>query len=160
MYSLGDVLEELFPEKWSYDLAVQAWKTGILWHNSAIRFLSNKISNRNIVELKAQKIAKYDSTYTPPAQPSGGCYVATAVYGSYDCPQVWTLRRYRDFTLAGSLFGRAFIRTYYAVSPTLVKWFGDTNWFKVMWKGQLDNMVERLRERGVDDTPYDDMFWK
>ena len=31
---------------------------------------------------------------------SGGCYVATAVYGSYDCPQVWTLRRYRDDTLA------------------------------------------------------------
>ena len=26
----------------------------------------------------------------------GGCYVATAVYGSYDCPQVWTLRRVRD----------------------------------------------------------------
>ena len=26
----------------------------------------------------------------------GGCYVATAVYGSYDCPQVWTLRRYRE----------------------------------------------------------------
>ena len=25
---------------------------------------------------------------------SGGCYVATAVYGSYDCPQVWTLRRF------------------------------------------------------------------
>ncbi len=23
---------------------------------------------------------------------SGGCYVATTVYGSYDCPQVWTLR--------------------------------------------------------------------
>lgn len=23
---------------------------------------------------------------------SGGCYVATCVYGSYDCPEVWTLR--------------------------------------------------------------------
>ena len=32
------------------------------------------------------------------AKSSGGCYVATAVYGSYDCPQVWTLRRYRDYT--------------------------------------------------------------
>ena len=31
---------------------------------------------------------------------TGGCYVATAVYGSYDCPQVWTLRRYRDDILA------------------------------------------------------------
>ena len=45
----------------------------------------------------------------------GGCYVATAVYGSYDCPQVWTLRRYRDYTLAETWHGRAFIRTYYAI---------------------------------------------
>lgn len=24
-----------------------------------------------------------------------GCYIATCVYGSYDCPQVWILRRFR-----------------------------------------------------------------
>ncbi|NLX93020.1 MAG: hypothetical protein GXZ02_03995, partial [Clostridiales bacterium] len=42
-------------------------------------------------------------------QGTGGCYVATAVYGSYDCPQVWTLRRYRDYTLAETWYGRAFI---------------------------------------------------
>ena len=27
-----------------------------------------------------------------------GCYIATCVYGSYDCPQVQTLRRFRDDT--------------------------------------------------------------
>ena len=47
-----------------------------------------------------------------------------------------TLRRFRDYTLAESWYGRAFIRTYYAISPTLVKWFGETNWFKKMWKGK------------------------
>ena len=55
-----------------------------------------------------------------------GCYIATAVYGSYDCPQVWTLRRFRDHTLAASWYGRTFLHAYYAVSPTLVKWFGRT----------------------------------
>lgn len=90
---------------------------------------------------------------------SGGCYVATAVYGSYDCPQVWTLRRYRDYTLAESWQGRAFIRTYYAISPTLVKWFGNTNWFKKMWKGTLDRMVIELQEKGVENTPYQDKDW-
>lgn len=34
-----------------------------------------------------------------------GCYVATAVYGSYNCPQVWILRRYRDFYLANKKYG-------------------------------------------------------
>lgn len=101
------------------------------------------------------------SRYTPSPIPEkkGGCYVATAVYGSYDCPQVWVLRRYRDETLAQSWYGRAFIRLYYAVSPTLVKWFGERSWFKKLWKGKLDRMVQELRSNGVEDTPYQDRSW-
>ena len=92
-------------------------------------------------------------------QQSRGCYVATAVYGSYDCPEVWTLRRFRDNTLAETWYGRAFIRTYYAISPTLVKWFGETAWFKNMWKPTLDRMVARLNGEGVKNTPYNDREW-
>ena len=92
-------------------------------------------------------------------QKKGGCYVATAVYGSYDCPQVWTLRRFRDDTLAETWYGRAFIHTYYAVSPTLVRWFGKTAWFRNLWKPTLDKMVDRLNRQGVADTPYLDKRW-
>ena len=90
---------------------------------------------------------------------TSGCYVATAVYGSYDCPQVWTLRRFRDYTLAETWYGRTFIHTYYAISPTLVEWFGQTNWFKKMWKVVLDRMVANLNADGVEDTPYEDRDW-
>ena len=89
----------------------------------------------------------------------GGCYVATAVYGSYDCPQVWTLRRFRDDTLAETWYGRAFIRAYYAISPTLVRWFGKADWFRNLWKPALDRMVERLNRAGVADTPYSNRQW-
>lgn len=108
------------------------------------------------------KIKEIDPSYEIPQRPSqnsGGCYVATAVYGSYDCPQVWTLRRYRDYTLAETWYGRAFIRIYYAISPTLVKWFGHTEWFKKMWKGTLDRMVNNLNAEGVENTPYKDRQW-
>ena len=88
-----------------------------------------------------------------------GCYVATCVYGSYDCPQVWTLRRYRDNTLGSTWYGRLFIRTYYAISPTLVKWFGNTNWFKKFWKGFLDRLVTKLQNKGVENTQYQDKEW-
>ena len=101
------------------------------------------------------KTPSSDSTNTS----SGGCYVATAVYGSYDCPEVWTLRRYRDYTLAETWYGRAFIKAYYAISPTLVKWFGHTDWFKTMWRGILDQMVSNLRKQGVESTPYQDRNW-
>ena len=90
---------------------------------------------------------------------SGGCYVATAVYGSYDCPEVWTLRRYRDYTLGSTWHGRAFIKTYYAISPTLVRWFGNAEWFKNMWKPTLDRMVKKLNDNGVDNTAYNDKEW-
>lgn len=97
---------------------------------------------------------------TPPNNTSsGGCYVATAVYGSYDCPQVWTLRRFRDDVLASSFAGRLFIRTYYAISPTLVKWFGHCAWFRNLWKPTLDRMVAKLNASGTENTPYQDRSW-
>ena len=88
-----------------------------------------------------------------------GCYVATAVYGSYDCPEVWTLRRYRDSDLSGSWYGRLFIRIYYMFSPTIVKWFGDSGWFKKVWKRKLDRMVKKLQDKGYKSTPYKDREW-
>ena len=85
-----------------------------------------------------------------------GCYIATCVYGSYDCPEVWTLRRYRDDTLSATWYGRTFIRIYYAVSPTIVKWFGHTNWFHKLWRGKLNRRVEKLQASGFESTPYQD----
>ena len=100
-----------------------------------------------------------DDYVPPPTRKKSGCYVATAVYGSYDCPQVWTLRRFRDSQLAATLPGRAFICTYYAVSPTLVNWFGGSAWFRRLWRGPLDRLVQRLQAQGVEDTPYQDQEW-
>lgn len=162
-YTLGNVLDSVFGE---YDevhsLSVSAWKDGITFHKGIIKYFQQFETNKNIILGYADKIKKYDASYVAPniEKPApAGCYVATAVYGSYDCPQVWTLRRFRDNTLAETWYGRAFIRTYYAISPTLVKWFGDTEWFKNMWRGKLDRMVENLQAQGVEDTPYEDRQW-
>ena len=94
-----------------------------------------------------------------PRSTGTGCYIATAVYGSYDCPQVWTLRRYRDYTLAASWHGRLFINAYYAISPMLVRWFGNTKWFVSLWKPQLDRIVKRLNRKGIMNSPYSDRQW-
>lgn len=104
-----------------------------------------------------EKIKELDPEYQ--GKSYSACYVATAVYGSYDCPEVWTLRRFRDNTLAETWYGRAFIHTYYAISPTLVKWFGHTEWFKKLWKEPLDSLVNKLQSQGVESTPYKDRIW-
>ena len=122
---------------------------------------------RSSRELKPPYVSMVDrSAISPPlwyvqkkseaSRRSGGCYVATAVYGSYDCPEVWVLRRFRDHSLAKSMSGRLFIKLYYTASPTLVKLFGDKVWFRQFWKGKLDKIVRALRKKGYKDTPYKD----
>ncbi|MDE6432702.1 MAG: DUF2726 domain-containing protein [Lachnospiraceae bacterium] len=92
-----------------------------------------------------------------PTGKKNGCYIATCVYGSYDCPQVWTLRRFRDSNLRRSWFGCIFIKVYYAVSPVLVKMFGDKKLFKALGKKCLDVLILWLQAKGIEDTPYTDV---
>ncbi len=87
---------------------------------------------------------------------SQGCYIATSVYGSYDCPEVWTLRRFRDLNLKQTKLGRIFIKVYYAVSPTLVKCFGNIKWLKNLIRQPLNKLVAHLQLSGLQDTPYQD----
>ena len=85
-----------------------------------------------------------------------GCYVATCVYGSYDCPEVWALRRFRDTVLRKHAAGRLFIRVYYALSPKLVWAFGERRWFRTICRKQLDAFVTYLKKKGIRTTPYKD----
>ena len=119
----------------------------------------NWVENYKNYNIEEPHSINLTSTSSQQASNKSGCYVATAVYGSYDCPEVWTLRRYRDNTLAEKWYGRLFIKLYYTISPTLVKWFGDTDWFKKLWKGKLDRMVANLQAEGVESTPYKDRNW-
>lgn len=55
-------------------------------------------------------------------------------------------------------YGKLFIKCYYAISPTIVKWFGDTKWFRAFWKTHLDKMVYNLNNKGVENTSYTDKY--
>jgi hypothetical protein len=94
--------------------------------------------------------------YNTPSKGGGCCYVATCVYGSYDCPEVWTLRRYRDQKLSSTLLGKGFIKTYYFIGPTIIRWFGHKKWFVNVSKKILNKVVASLQKNGVEYSPYDD----
>jgi len=47
----------------------------------------------------------------------GGCFIATAAYGSYFERHVWILRQFRDKYLLTNTVGSAFVRWYYKHSP-------------------------------------------
>lgn len=69
-------------------------------------------------------IASATFEYTDPPSGSGikaagGCFIATAAYGSYLHPHVKSLRDFRDRYLVTNRPGRLFVRAYYAASPPL-----------------------------------------
>lgn len=92
--------------------------------------------------LSARMSARGD--FNPQGQKKEGCYIATCVYGSYDCPEVVALRDFRDSALEPTRFGRAFIRCYYALSPKLVALLGEKRLFKKLCKKPLNAMVAHL----------------
>lgn len=128
-----------------------------------IRESGNGDEQRGVEILKQEVYGKRDnqpqSNGGQSGNSNGGCYVATCVYGSYDCPEVWTLRRYRDNKLATTWCGRSFIHIYYAISPGIVKVFGNQKWFRNFWRKKLDRMIIRLNQKGYNATPYDDIQW-
>lgn len=154
--NLGDQLEKRFIDNPAIgNMCATVWKHAIDIRKTCT-FYSEE--SKQQILLYAEKVKKYDSSYEGIQFKNGGCYVATCVYGSYDCPEVWTLRRFRDYSLDETWYGRAFIRTYYAISPTIVKWFGETEWFKKLWKGKLDKFVRKLNKKGYENTKYNDRY--
>lgn len=113
---------------------------------------------------KNKKKFKNDNYYIREYKRTGrdpeGCYIATAVYGSYDCPEVWTLRRYRDYVLYEFFLGRLFIKAYYKLSPIVVKVFRNRMLFQKISKYYLDKFIYKLKEEGFKDTPYKDKNYR
>lgn len=78
---------------------------------------------------------------------NSGCFIATAVYGDYEAPEVLVLRRFRDNVLGQSVLGRTFIRTYYATSPRIADWLRFHDSIKGGVKKLLDRFVDYLRDK-------------
>lgn len=93
-------------------------------------------------------------TQTPP-KPSGGCYIATAVYGSYDAPAVLVLRRFRDQRLLRTMLGRVIVRAYYTISPRLAHHFVSARWLNKKTRWLLDRIVAHLIKREGRDSYRD-----
>ena len=57
--------------------------------------------------------------------PEGGCFIATAAYGSYLDSHVETLRDFRDSYMVTNPVGSALVSTYYKLSPPVAEFIDD-----------------------------------
>ena len=157
LYSYGDHLINIMGDEFG-DIASASWEIGIKLHNhhDLLSKLADKELNKNTIAEYVEKIKKHNPTYNAPEINAGACYIATYIYDSYDCPQLWILRRYRDYSLQRSMIGKALIKAYYFSSPKLLKLLGGSKVFKTIFKIILERFISRLYKRGFTDTPYYD----
>lgn len=66
-----------------------------------------------------QSIGATCAAFTSSSTPTGGCFIATAAYGTEMAPEVQTLRKFRDEDMLTNPIGTALVHGYYFVSPPI-----------------------------------------
>lgn len=108
--------------------------------------LKKKLAEQQNEPARRRRAAQTNEAQAVPEAPKKkeGCYIATAVYGSYDAPEVRTLRRFRDETLKKSAAGRLFIRVYYRFSPPIAQRLKHATKVNRLVRRMLDGFVGKL----------------
>jgi hypothetical protein len=74
------------------------------------------------------------------------CFIATAAYGSAMAPDVKRFRKFRDDVLLKSAAGRAFVDTYYEVSPPVAGFIAKHETLRAVTRGVLAGPAWLLRQ--------------
>ena len=71
-----------------------------------------------------------DTPSTPP--PFGGCFIATAAYGTPTAEQIDVLREFRDSVLLESTAGSQFVALYYQLSPPVADFISGSSFLRTL----------------------------
>ena len=140
-YTVGDfgLVEVRFAYKksadsaWSYTDWVSKSRSGThaetlteLNPNAEYDFIAQLNQNDTEIEGTALQFA----TDTPP--PIGGCFIATAAYGTTTAEQIDVLREFRDSVLLKSTAGSVFVSLYYQFSPPVADFIAGNELLRTM----------------------------
>ncbi|MCX7982739.1 MAG: tannase/feruloyl esterase family alpha/beta hydrolase [Syntrophales bacterium] len=82
-------------------------------------------------------VAGTTSTISPLPGAGGGCFIASATYGTYDHPHVKLLQSFRDQYLLSFSPGKALVKWYYHISPKIASAVNSNPYLRPMVKIML-----------------------
>jgi len=80
------------------------------------------------------------------AAPSGGCFIATAAYGTSTAEQLDVLREFRDSVLLESAVGSQFVALYYQLSPPVADFIAGSSFLRTLVRELLVDPIVWLVE--------------
>lgn len=103
---------------------------------------------KNISEIIGDDIVqKIASSGDANIEKKNGCYIATLCYGSYECDEVLTLKKYRDQILTKKTYGKIIIAFYNLFSPKLVAILFNKTKFNTTIKNILiEPIIKRIKK--------------
>jgi hypothetical protein len=143
-YTLGDfnpvevrfAYKKLADTEWSYTTWVS--KSADSTHAELLTGLSSNTEYAFKSQLKYNGtviggITLQFTTGTPsPSGSGGGCFIATAAYGTPTAKQIDVLRKFRDVVLLKSTAGSQFVALYYQLSPPVADFIAGNSFLRTM----------------------------
>ena len=99
--------------------------------NTEYDFKAQLKSNDTEIEVEGTTLQfTTDTPSTPP--PFGGCFIATAAYGTPTAEQIDVLREFRDTVLLESTAGSLFVSLYYQLSPPVADFIAGSELLRTL----------------------------
>jgi len=84
------------------------------------------------------------TTSTPPPSGSGGCFIATAAYGTSTAKQIDVLREFRDMVLLKNTIGSQFVALYYQFSPPVADFIAGNELLRTLVRELVVDPIVRV----------------
>ena len=121
------------------------------WNGTKLVYLSDRDGNneiyimdpngKNQINITNNPGDDTSTSASPVYQTGGGCFIATAAYGSYLDTHVIVLREFRDNYLLANSVGEAFVTLYYKVSPPIAELIVAHKSLKILTRTALTPVV-------------------